>query len=239
MDGLCRAVGAPTPVLWRGVMRIVSPLRLVDIGTIEHFILNERRRHSPLTIARRKADEFEPAVAAEMLQIATEEERRVPNYVAPDEMQRFLETRAGAALTWWLMLRQHSSHMTFDDIERRMRQLGGDDFEDVLGTISLVSGFSEACERDWTVEGLDAFEDQDESEVKKRFNWRYAIRRVCEAYLGLTPDACGQLTIYTFRQLYIDASNVKGRRMSIAEWRELQRKKQEKARAATEGNHNG
>lgn len=230
MDGLCRAVGAPTPVMWQGEMRIVSPLRLVDIGTIEHYILNQRRRRSPVTIARRKMDEFEPRVAAEMLKIAEEEDRRIPNYVSPGEMQVFLESRDGASLTWWLMLRQHLPAESFEDVSQHMRGLNVDDFEDLLGTISLVSGFSEACERDWKIDGLDDDDDDgdDDAAKRKRFNWKHAVRRVCEAYLGMTPDACGQLTVYTFRQLYIDAADLKGKRMSIAEWRERQRHKEQR-----------
>jgi hypothetical protein len=223
MDGLCRAVAAPLPIRIGGQLRLLSPLRLVDYGTIENYLLAQRP--SPLMAVRKSLLGIPVEVVGSLVEAAVEEERRLPNYIDPDSMQRYLETRTGSALALWLMLSRHQP-AKFDEADEYVHALPDDEFERLLVTQATINGLTEASERDW-LRTTAVDDDEAQPAKRKRFNWKYAVRQLCEAYMGLTPSDVGELTMYTFRELYIEAANVRGRRVSREQWEREQKKLRE------------
>ena len=216
MDGVCRAIGAPLPVEWRGKVRLVSPLRLADIGAIEHFMLSQMPSYMKSML--RHIPGIPESARDIAIRVAMEREKQLPSYIDPVMLQDFTETKQGAAMCWWLMLLRHHPRVTFESVHQGVLELNDVGFDKLLTDMALVSGISRHAERDW----LAGYEDGDDldrpSGTHKRFNWKYAVRKMCEAYMGMTPSDIGEMTLFTFREMYIEISSVKGRRIPRSEW---------------------
>jgi hypothetical protein len=48
------------------------------------------------------------------------------------------------------------------------------------------------------------------------------VRKMCEAYMGMTPEQIGRMTLYNLRSLTLREGDVKGLRMSVHEFRARQ-----------------
>jgi len=229
MDGVGRAVSAPTPIEVGGTLWLASPLRLKDFGIIENHLLNTRP--SMLRTALRNVRNLPHEVAELAIVVANEEDERAPNHIRPQELQSYLTTRDGCVMALWLMLR-HNHEVTFERVDGLVSH-DPNELADLISQQNLANGMTKLAERDWSA-GWDDEDDEPESADAdpKRFNWKYAIRKVCEAYLGLTPEAVGNMSLYTFRMLYLDAGNVKGRRIPYEQWLTRERAKLAKQQEA-------
>jgi hypothetical protein len=81
----------------------------------------------------------------------------------------------------------------------------------------LVSCLDEMADKDWITVKPDSGEGD-----QGKFNFKHVVRRICEAYFGVTPTDVGRLTLYQLRMLTVAEGDVKGARVSRDEFRAMQ-----------------
>jgi hypothetical protein len=154
------------------------------------------------------------------LSVADSAERRMDGAVSFEEIDKFIESNHGLALSLWIMLRNQVDWVV---VKRAVKS--ADVFQKYyLKRVQMfISGWDIFASNDW-VDLKSDYEhkvDPDGSEMARRgmstkekqklsgTNWKEMIRGLCEAYLGMSPlDAAG-LTLYEFRILCSDEHTVK------------------------------
>ncbi len=139
MGSLSDVTAAPLMIVVAERRYLMSPLTLADYGTIEQAILAERST-------------AHDAVA--MMAISCEDQASAPPEVSPREMAQWLSSRAGLALTLWLVLRKQHPELTWEtcnalveaepDRERLEYEL------DRAGGLPPGNSQGQVCPRTWT-----------------------------------------------------------------------------------------
>lgn len=212
MDSVSRAVGSSLPVWIGGRLRLVRPLTLAMFGSMELYLLDSRRDMADIVMTEFGRWDYQ---AVELLRFAIDADQQRPHYIPSDELNGYLDTPEGLTMALWLMTRDTEPSWDWDAISELLR---GEESEQrsVLKSVRLVSALDEMADKDW----MRIAEDQ--GSATDRMNWKHLVRKLCEVYFGMTPNDIGQMTIYQVRCLSLSEGNVKGLRLSVAEFRRLQ-----------------
>ena len=105
---------------------------------LENWILEHRQ--SPLDIAKTKLDGLTPEQQNALLAEALRMEATLPNSITEDEYAAMLDTREGAAMTFWLMLRKNHPEVQLEDVESIVEQATAEEFDRMLQDRDKVIG---------------------------------------------------------------------------------------------------
>lgn len=208
MHGVCRAVSSPLPIEVNGTWLFLYPMTLRDIGSIEFYLLSKRRNQKDILYER---FQDQPEIINNVLALVSDEQTE--NYIQPEELHAFLSQWEGIIMSFWLMFR---SQLKYIEVESWLQRISKDEtqWDKLIKCRDRVSGFDQDSERDWLV-----FHDGEDgngtlSQVNKKINWKFYVRRLCEVY-HLTPMQIGDLTLYNFRMLILEEKNVRGARVPL------------------------
>lgn len=214
MESLSRAVGSPLPLWVAGQLRLVKPLTLSMFGSIEMYLLNARELQQDIVL--RFIDTLD-APALELLQFAIDADNKRLHYLPTEELDDFMSSVDGVTLCLWLMTRDTEPTWDYEAIYDHLRMSDEEEQFRLTRAIASVSGLDKQAEQDWKVVGGTGGE-----ETKRRMNWKHLVRKMCEAYLGMTPELIGNMTLYNLRALTAEEGNVKGMKMTVYEFRAAQ-----------------
>jgi hypothetical protein len=196
-------------------MRLLEPLKLWMFGAIEMHLLHDRPNY--VEIASRQLAGLPESLALQLLDIATKRNSEQLHFVPVAELDEYLGTTDGLSLSIWLMTRRTEGQWSYDSVRELIEsEEKASRLSQLCRLVRLVSSLDDAADRDWL-----SLSEAGDKEVRRQ-NWRWLIRKFCEAYLGMTPTDVGQLTLYQVRLLSSSEGNVKGLRMSTAEFRRRQ-----------------
>lgn len=191
MHGLCRAVGAGIPYEFAGRTRVLYPMRLVDWGVCEHFLLCNNQPaidfaiHSRLTIGA----QIRPALR---------EACKQKNYLSYEDVSDFTDTPPGIALTAWLCFR---GAFEFEECEQWVRDHPREHSR-FCRTRDQISAVDLMAHLDWPIAvGTD----------KEKTNWLTWLRGLSEVICpGMSPSEIGELTLYQLRMLTCEHKELEG-----------------------------
>lgn len=190
MDGLSRCIGAGVPHFILGEMRMLRPMRLLDWGACEQWILSKRQEAFDVAIVARSV--FGTCVKEDL-----GSQLRQQSYATFSEIHDFSQTLFGASLTLWLCLSQsvpfgECAECSADELNRFAR------IRDQISGVDLMQTF------DWP------FIESAGDDGKKQ-NWLIVVRNICEAVCqGMSPNEVGSLTLYQLRMLALEFRQLQG-----------------------------
>ena len=150
MDGLNRAAGGGTTIIFKGETLILGPLTLEDFATIENHLLAKRpnlltlasKTAEELEVAARAGDKEDPKYRANLAAAIRRGEQIIDRAMAraersakvgPDEVGEWLDTRDGAAFTLWVMLgKTNPGRFKLDEIQEVLEHATPAEMEDVI-----------------------------------------------------------------------------------------------------------
>lgn len=212
MDGVSRAVGSPLPMRLAGDLRLVEPLTLSMLGSIEMHLLHSVPELTEIVL--RDFPDMD-SQAAELLVYASEQDGKRLHFVPSDELHQYLDSQEGLVLALWLMTRRTAAGLRHEEIDAHVTACEPLDARRLARAVKLVSCLDERAEKDW----IRIPTDGDEPE---RMNWKHLVRKLCEAYFGVTPRDVGDMTLFEVRLLSLGDGDVRGMRKTVGEFRRLQ-----------------
>lgn len=100
------------------------------IQAFEAFVLEHRM--SPLDIAKTKLDGLSPEQQRALLRDALAQESSMPTAISESDFATALDTREGAALMFWLMIRENHPDVSKEQVEGIIEQATDDEFQRLL-----------------------------------------------------------------------------------------------------------
>lgn len=208
MDGLGRAVGAPSHIMWRGRLTPIR-LRLHELGEIEQYLL--AMRPNPLGLFRGIAKFLSPAAIAsvhdEAMALAVEN-----NGSTLEDLQVFLLSREGVAFVIWLNQRDRDE-WGYEETLAEVKTLGDDALDEISSRIMQAGGIDEFAHCDWPHMSDDG--------ERSRINWRRLLRESFDEH-GDMPDEFGRQTLYQIQTVGRDKKDITARaRIAVDEYKSL------------------
>lgn len=195
MDGVCRPLGSPAIISYRGRVGFLYPLTLWKIGVCEQYLLGKRR--TPADAARDTirmlgadgdaASSIIRKAHAEMSDPANKADR----YVTHKQFQDWINRREGLWFTGWLCLRK--SFKEFRTPERSRKSFGDADDEWVEGFARLrdaASGTDVLSNMEWPSSAGE--------KTVKYAEWKKLFRFAASEY-GFTKEDVGRWTLWDYR----------------------------------------
>jgi hypothetical protein len=196
-------------------MRLLWPLTLADFGSLEMRLLDQCSSRVESVVEQ--AGDMDEDCLLMLVEIAQEEDKHRPHFVASEDLSEFLDTIEGLSLAMWICFRD--SALDYQTVKFELWQASPETFRSFGKSLRLVSCLDESAQKDWMVAS------RDESVGPARTNWKYLVRQLCVSEFGamITPQQIGQLTLYNLWMLCRSEGNVKGMRMSLGEFRAAQK----------------
>ena len=217
MEGVSRAVGSGVPIRMGGKMLVLPPMTLADIGCIENYLLLQRRDLKRVALAKVRPDD-DKEVVDKIVAVANELSKNEQHYIRTSDIAAFLGTPMGLALSMWLPLQRAGYELSLEEVLRHITSQSKEGLATLITARDLASGVHEYATRDWTA-GLEKG-----SSPPGRINWKHLVRMMCEAYLGLTPNDVGNMTLYQFRLMAVSSEETKSIKIPLSQWRTMQQK---------------
>lgn len=118
------------PIKLGGTTYFMTPPKRPDMEEFESWIREHRR--SPLDIAKANLDGLTESQQAVLLREALARESAIPNAISEAEYAAAGDTREGAAMLFWLMIRNRHPEVKLDDIEGIVESATDEEFRKLL-----------------------------------------------------------------------------------------------------------
>jgi len=118
------------PIKLGGDTYYVKPPSRDGIAEFEKFVLDHRL--SPLDIAKSKLEGLTPEQQRDLLREALARESSMPNAITEADFAAALDTREGAAMMFWLMIRENHPGITLERIETIVENATETEFQRLL-----------------------------------------------------------------------------------------------------------
>jgi len=213
MNGLCRAIGADGVITLDGRLYRLPPMTLGDFGTVEAYLLEQRRweRLRPLLAVRNQLpeDDWEDA-KQEALSLKS---------IAEEDVFAWIATDAGLAFTLWLLLEKcYPERFTVDGLMMTLDRMTPEDRLRLVLARNQAATIDAAADADWPKSGGKG--------TGSRPSWKQVVWQLIQppewGGHGLSPDDAKRLTFHQARLIRTDAKGLGGvQRMSTKDARAM------------------
>ena len=167
MDGLCRALGSPTPVKLKGKTYLMRPLTLGMLGIIENAMLSMRK----LPIERIMDLPF--SRGTEKLLVKAKRDMKLDpslRTISIGEMDLWMNTASGMIFSTWLTLREDYAEFKFlENFQEFFCGLEEKELKELARRRNLVSAFGVLANLDWP-------SSKDEEGSADPISWKKVLR---------------------------------------------------------------
>jgi hypothetical protein len=132
--------GAGIVVALRGKEYRISPLRSIDFGEMEQYMLTHRV--TPLDIVLDRASKIPKENLDKLLEIAYQDSKPMSK-ATPQELEDWIRTPIGQVYYVWLHIRRLQPDVSLENVRSLIALLDSEEIADLRNKLDRVSGFDQ------------------------------------------------------------------------------------------------